>query len=96
MSWELRIATIDQQLSHHFHKEQPILAGVPSKNYVIAYLIGWRNFALDLPCKTFDIHCIVTLANILNSTFLNTQKVVEPQTVKAQGHPTLVDAYDYL
>ena len=61
MSWELRIATIDQQLSHHFHKEQPILAGVPSKNYVI----GWRNFALDLPCKTFDIHCIVTLANIL-------------------------------
>ena len=61
MSWELRIATIDQQLSHHFHKEQPILAGVPSKNYVI----GWRNFALDLPCKTIDIHCIVTLANIL-------------------------------
>ena len=61
MSWELRIATIDQQLSHHFHKEQPILAGVPSKNYVI----GWRNFALDLLCKTFDIHCIVTLANLL-------------------------------
>ena len=61
MSWELRIATIDQQLCNHFHKEQPILAGVPSKIYVI----GWRNFALDLPCKTLDTHCIVTLANIL-------------------------------
>ena len=61
MSWELRIATIDQRLGNHFHKKQPIFAGVLSKFNVI----GWRNFALDLPCKTFDIHCIVTLANIL-------------------------------